>query len=101
MTRIAGVSVRSAGPLVKLAYVMARRQVGRLVDPVTVYAYAPSLLINYGLLERATARQTRVGKRLKALAELKAATVVNCEFCVDIGSSVAREAGVGEKELLG
>ncbi len=34
------------------------------------------------------------------LAETKAATVVNCEFCVDIASSLAREAGITEEQLL-
>jgi hypothetical protein len=29
-----------------------------MVDPITVYAHAPSVLINYGFLEQATTRQT-------------------------------------------
>jgi alkylhydroperoxidase family enzyme len=37
---------------------------------------------------------------LKALAELKAAALVSCEFCCDIGSSLAREAGVSEAQML-
>ena len=34
------------------------------------------------------------------LAETKAAAVVNCEFCCDIASSIARDAGVSEAQLL-
>ena len=34
------------------------------------------------------------------LAETKAAALVNCEFCCDIASSIAREAGVSERQLL-
>ena len=34
------------------------------------------------------------------LAELKAAAIVNCEFCCDIGSSIARDAGISEAQLL-
>ena len=37
--------------------------------------------------------------RYKALGELRAAMVVGCEFCVDIGSMVARESGLTDDEL--
>jgi alkylhydroperoxidase family enzyme len=100
MTRIEGVPARKAGPLVRLVYRMTRKQLGRDVDPVAVYAHAPGLLIGYGMFERATAKQTRVQERLKALAETKAAAVVNCEFCCDIASSFARESGFTEQQLL-
>ena len=90
MTRIDGVSTSKAGPLVRLVYRLSRRRLGRDVDPVEVYAHAPRLLIGYGMFEQATAAQHRVDERLKVLAELKAAAMVNCEFCSDIGSSIAR-----------
>jgi alkylhydroperoxidase family enzyme len=100
MTRIEGVPPRKAGPLVRFAYRATRRRVGRDVDPIAVYAHAPSLLMGYGALEQATGKQHRVEERLKALAETKAAALVNCEFCCDIASSIAREAGVTEAQLL-
>ena len=81
-------------------YRLSRRRVGRDVEPIAVYAHAPRLLLGYGLLEQATAGQHRVPERLKALAETKAAALVNCEFCCDIASSIAREAGVSERQLL-
>ena len=100
MTRIEGVPRRKAGPLVKLAYRLSRRKLGRDMDPIAVYGHAPGLLVGYGMLEQATGNQHRVADRLKALAELKAAALVNCEFCSDIGSSLAREAGINEQQLL-
>jgi AhpD family alkylhydroperoxidase len=100
MTRIEGVPERKGGLRVRLAYRMTRKQLGRDVDPVAVYAHAPGLLTGYGMFERATAKQTQVEERLKVLAETKAAAVVNCEFCCDIASSIAREAGVTEQQLL-
>jgi alkylhydroperoxidase family enzyme len=100
MTRIDGVSRKQAGPLIRLVYRFSRRALGRDVDPIAVYAHAPRLLIGYGAFEQATAKQHRVDERLKALAETKAAAVVNCEFCCDIASSIAREAGVTEAQLL-
>jgi alkylhydroperoxidase family enzyme len=100
MTRIEGIPTRKAGPLVRLVYRLSRRQLGRDVDPISVYAHAPRLLIGYGMFEQATAKQHRVEERLKALAETKAAAVVNCEFCCDIASSIARKAGITEAQLL-
>jgi len=63
-----------------------------------VYAYAPRLLLGYGAFEKATAKEHHVDERLKALAETKAAAIVNCEFCCDIASSIAREAGITEAQ---
>lgn len=100
MTRIDVVPAKRANPLVRLVYRLSRRQLGRDMDPIAVYAHAPGLLIGYGMFEQATAKQHRVEERLKALAETKAAAVVNCEFCCDIASSIAREAGVTEQQLL-
>jgi alkylhydroperoxidase family enzyme len=100
MTRIEGVPTHKASPLVRLIYRLSRRRLKREVDPIAVYAHAPGLLIGYGMFEQATSRLHNVDERLKVLAETKAAAVVNCEFCCDIASSIAREAGVTEAELL-
>ena len=40
-----------------------------------------------------------VPERYKALGELRAAMVVGCEFCVDIGSMIARQSGLTDDEL--
>jgi alkylhydroperoxidase family enzyme len=100
MTRIEPLSKRQAHPLVRWTYGASRRDLGRDVDPLGVYAYAPRLLVGYGAFEKATAKENRVEERLKVLAETKAAAIVNCEFCCDIASSIAREAGVTEAQLL-
>ncbi len=100
MTRIELVSPRSANPFVRLAHRASRRQLGRDVDPIGVYAHAPGLLLGYGAFEKATAKQQRVDERLKVLAETKAAAIVNCEFCCDIASGIAHDAGIGEAQLL-
>jgi alkylhydroperoxidase family enzyme len=100
MTRIDLIDKHSANPLVRFAYRSSRRNLGRDVDPIGVYAYTPRLMLGYGAFEKATAKEQRVEERLKVLAETKAAAVVNCEFCCDIASSIAREAGVTEAQLL-
>jgi alkylhydroperoxidase family enzyme len=100
MTRIELVSAKQANPLVRLLYRLSRRELGRDVDPVGVYARAPRLLMGYGAFEKATGKEKRVDERLKVLAETKAAALVSCEFCCDIASSIAREVGISQTQLL-
>jgi 4-carboxymuconolactone decarboxylase len=108
MARIEGVSASDAGLRVKLAYFFTRRQLARLtgrgpermIEPLELYAHAPGLMFAYGKIEQAAAGQDRVDWRLKVLAGLKAATLTNCEFCVDLGSQVARLAGFSDEQLL-
>ena len=108
MARIAGVSSRNAGLGVKLVFFFTRRSIARLtgrepermIEPLEMYAHVPGLLRGYGGLEQATAKLHRLDKRLKALAELKAATLTNCEYCIDLGSRIARRWGLSDEELL-
>ena len=37
--------------------------------------------------------------RLKQLAELKTAALVNCEYCLDIGSALCLATGISETQL--
>jgi AhpD family alkylhydroperoxidase len=99
MSRIPVVPAKGANPIVRIAYRATKREFGRSVEPIEVYAHTPGLLAGYGMFEKATARQHRVEERLKVLAETKAAALVNCEFCCDIASSLALRAGVTEEQL--
>jgi AhpD family alkylhydroperoxidase len=108
MARIARVYKGDAGLRVKLAYFFTRRQLARLtgrepediIEPLELYAHAPGLMFAYGKLEAASAQQDRVDWRLKVLAGLKAATLTHCEFCIDLGSQVARLSGLSDEQLL-
>jgi 4-carboxymuconolactone decarboxylase len=108
MSRIAGVKSNRTGPLTRVILAVARRKTGqltgrmteRMIEPLEIYAHRPRLLIGYGMMEEATAKLHRVDERLKVLAELKAATLTSCEYCVDIGSQIARRAGISEEQLL-
>lgn len=107
MTRIEGMPSK-AGPLTRLTLRISRRKVAqltgreteRMIEPLQAYARAPRLLLGYGMLEAASAKLDRVEDSLKKLAELKAAALTNCEYCIDIGSQIARRAGVSEEQLL-
>ena len=108
MARIEGVPQSEAGIGVKLAYFFTRKQfkdmTGRVpeggIEPVEVFAHAPKLLKAYGRLEQATAKISHLDDRARTLAELKASTVVECEYCMDLGSAAARSKGLSDDELL-
>jgi AhpD family alkylhydroperoxidase len=108
MSRIEGISGKGAGPVTGAVLWLARRKTAqlagretdRMIEPLEAYAHAPRLMLGYGMLEQATAKLDRVEQRLKVLAELKAATLTQCEYCIDIGSQIARRAGVSERQLL-
>jgi AhpD family alkylhydroperoxidase len=108
MIRIATVPISKAGLPVKLAVRFTRRRMAqltgrepeRMTEPLELYAHVPGLLLGYAMLEWATAGLKRVDERLRLLAELKAATLTHCEYCIDMGSQVARKAGLSDEHLL-
>jgi AhpD family alkylhydroperoxidase len=78
-----------------------RRQYGPSMDESAgVYAQSPRLLRWYAAYNRAVEKPGALPKQLLDLAALKAATVVECEFCMDIGSELARRAGLSDEQLL-
>jgi AhpD family alkylhydroperoxidase len=107
MSRIEG-RPKKVSPLTHFALRMARRKTVQLTgratehmsEPMEAFAYIPRVMHSYGLFELACDKVNRVERRLKDLAALKAATVVNCEFCIDIASSIAHRAGLSDEQLL-
>jgi 4-carboxymuconolactone decarboxylase len=71
-----------------------------MIEPAQALTHTPGLLVGYGVFEGAVARAHRVPERLKVLAELKAAALSHCEWCIDIGTPIAYRAGVSEAQLL-
>jgi 4-carboxymuconolactone decarboxylase len=88
-----------AWPLVSLTYWYARRTYGELPAPTAVFAHHPRILCGYGAMETAFEHSNKVDPRLKVLAELKAATVAGCEWCIDFGSWLSRKSGLSDEEL--
>ena len=89
------------GLIVRAAFRSSRKELGIVSTPIAVAAHHPGLLAGYGAFEMATLKANRVDARLKHLAELRAAMVVGCEFCVDIGSAISRRDGITDDELRG
>lgn len=108
MARINPISRDQAGWSVRITYWFSRRAItaltGRcteaMIEPVQVYARIPALLRGYAKLEQATAGLSALLDRVKALAELRAATLTACEYCLDLGSQVARRWGLSDAQLL-
>ena len=108
MSRIAELTPAEQSPFVKLSRRLARRKIKQLtgaetetmLEPLDAYARAPRLLFGIAMLEESTAKLERVPERVKVLAELKAATLTQCEYCIDIGSHIAQRAGISEEQLL-
>lgn len=107
MARLPEVSDRDAALSVKIAYFFMRRHFAKLtgrtsdsmLGPIRVYAHIPKLLSGYGKFEQAVAKVHLLDLRHRALAELKAASVVRCEYCIDLGSRIAHDWGLTDEEL--
>ena len=88
------------GALTLFGRLYARRKYGGDVRPLDAFAHHRKLVLGYGALEMALDHSHRAPERLKMLGELRAASVVGCEWCMDFGSHLARaEAGLTEREL--
>jgi 4-carboxymuconolactone decarboxylase len=91
----------ATGLQARIGIFFARHQYGsEIVESVGVYAHNPRLMNWFAAFNRAVEKPDRVPKRLRELAVLKAATVVECAFCIDIGSEYARRAGLSDAQLL-
>jgi 4-carboxymuconolactone decarboxylase len=111
MSRLKGVSDRDAGLGAKIAFFFTRRKLAKMaglknlatagmLEPLRMYAHIPRLLNAYGRLEQAESKLDILSPRHRALAELKSATTVGCEYCIDLGSQIARQWGITDEELL-
>jgi AhpD family alkylhydroperoxidase len=108
MARLKGVSDRDAGLGAKIAFFFTKRKLAQMtgletagmLEPLRMYAHIPRLLNAYGRLEQAESKLDVLSPRQRALAELKSATTVRCEYCIDMGSQIARRWGLTDEELL-
>jgi AhpD family alkylhydroperoxidase len=109
MSRLQGISDQDAGLSAKIAFFFTKRKLSQMagletagmLEPLRMYAHIPRLLNAYGKLEQAESKLDILNPRHRALAELKSATTVGCEYCIDLGSQIARQWGITDEELLG
>ena len=110
MARIEGVPPQQAGPMIKLVYRFMRKGTrdltgraaarGSGIEPVEIWAHRPKMLTGMGRFQGAVRKGKSVDDRLKNLMELKGSAMIGCEFCVDLGSQICRNSGLGDDELL-
>jgi len=99
MPRIEPVSSTTRDPLVRYSFREARKRVGMVPETYAVSAHHKPTFIGQSLFELTLEKAKRVDNHLKELATLKAASVVGCEFCLDIGSFIASKSGISEQQL--
>jgi phosphopantetheinyl transferase len=86
MARINGLEPQQVGWSTRLAYWFVKRSIGkitgssRLVEPAKIAAHHPRLLKAIGQMEMGQAAAHSVPAPLKALAGIKAATLIGCPF---------------------
>jgi AhpD family alkylhydroperoxidase len=89
--------------LVRLAYALSRRRLGKVMTPMkVVYARLPRLArINYGML-RLVERGLSLPPSLVALVELHGAAVNGCSFCFDLhkAEAIRRRLALAQIEAL-
>ena len=78
--RIEGVPKNRAGLLTRFAYWFSQRQYGKVADPLKVTAHHRWVSFGAGMFELSALRARLVERRLKDLAQIKAATLVGCPF---------------------
>jgi AhpD family alkylhydroperoxidase len=87
------------GLLVRAAQRYSKLKYGREITITPVIAHSRPNMIGWGAFEWWQDHAHRVDERLKDLAATRVATLVGCQFCIDIASALGREAGVTDEQL--
>ncbi len=94
MARLQGVQDGQGGLLARYAFRESRRRTGKVMTSIRVTLLDRNVALGVGLMEQRQQRSVRqLDPALVELAVLKAATLIGCEFCIDLGSHLARHDG--------
>jgi AhpD family alkylhydroperoxidase len=99
MARIPPVPEESVTPEIRAAYERVKKKYGKLLEPVSIAANHPEFFKAYISFEGSFAAATRMDSKLKQLAYLKVAALIGCPFCIDLGSALAKKAGISEIQM--
>jgi len=80
MARIEGISDEEAGFVTGRIFAVAAKSAGHVPDPLRIMAKSSGTMWAAGLFQMAFDRASRVDKKLKTLACLKAASLIGCVF---------------------
>ena len=91
MPRIPALSPKDAGPIIKIGYRMARKQLGEVPEPFAVLAHHRKLFVASARHELALRKAMHVvPDSLIQLAVYRTAWTVGCSWCVDFGAMLQR-----------
>ena len=83
------------------AYVaIATRARRNRLDLMSRLVRRPGIAAGVGVYEVGLFLSSRLETRTKQLAGAKAASMIGCQFCLDIGSALSAELGISERDLL-
>jgi AhpD family alkylhydroperoxidase len=99
MARIAGISRADAPEEMRRVYDWAEETFGKQIEPLTIMAHTPEIFRANVAFETGIESTHRLPTRVRELVQLKAAARIGCPFCLDIGSALARRAGLDEATL--
>ena len=97
MPRIAPVD--KPGLLTRIAYRTARRRFGQVPEPLTLWAHNRRVMLGVAGFEESVKRWKALDPVCKSLAELRAAQVIGCPWCIDFGSFLSTHDGVRPEQL--
>lgn len=80
MARIEGVPPKRASLFTRLAYVLTKRRLGRVIMPIRIQAHHPRLLRGYAHMELAQQAARSLPASLKALVDVYVARLIGCPF---------------------
>lgn len=95
MPRIPALAPKDAGPIIKIGYRMARKQVGEVPEPFAVLAHHRKLFMLAARHEMALQKAMHAAPpALVELAVYRTAWTVGCSWCVDFGTMLQRLDGL-------
>ena len=98
MSRIARPA--TVGRLTRLALRYTKRTYGQVPEPLEAWAHHGGVFWTWSLAELGAERSWRALPRpIASLVTLRAAAVIECPWCLDFGSLLARHSGVTEAQL--
>jgi len=95
---IEGVSEDTATGITKEVYSATRQRLGKVPETFKIHALSPMALRAMMEFKACFDRFELVDAKLMALAELKAALLIGCPFCIDIISALSRAKGVSDAQ---
>lgn len=91
---------RPASLMLRLAFAMSRRQLGKVMSPLkVVYARLPALLLPHYQLTRLMEDDV-LPPRLRALVTTWVSTLNGCSFCADLHQATALQQGQVDRATL-